>query len=62
MIPNIGPRGQRQRLRLGIIAVVAAGALTVLLIVFDAPRLWRLSCFLPLWIGALGFLQAFDKT
>ena len=62
MIPNIGPRGQRQRLRLGIIAVVAAGVITVLLFLFDAPRLWRLACFFPLWIGALGFLQAFDKT
>ena len=62
MIPNIGPRGQRQRMRLGIIAVVAAGVLTVLLFAFDAQRLWRLACFFPLWIGALGFLQAFDKT
>lgn len=62
MIPNIGPRGQQQRFRLGMLAAVAAGALAAALLLLDAPRLWRLACFVPLWIAALGFFQAHDKT
>ena len=62
MIPNLGPRGQQQRFRLGILAAVAAGVLAAALLLLDAPRLWRLACFVPLWIAALGFFQARDKT
>ena len=62
MIPNIGPRGQQQRFRLGILAAVAAGVLAAALLLLDAPRFWRLVCFVPLWIGTLGFFQARDKT
>lgn len=62
LIPNIGPRGRRQRLRFGLTAAAVAGVLIALLFLFDAPRLWRLACFPPLWLGALGFFQARDKT
>ncbi len=45
-----------------MLAAVAAGALAAALLLLDAPRLWRLACFVPLWIAALGFFQAHDKT
>lgn len=62
MIPNIGPRGQRSRFRLGIVAFAAAALLAVVLLLVDAPRGWRLILFVPAWIGALGVFQARDKT
>ena len=62
MIPNIGPRGQRSRYRLGIVAFGAAAVLAVVLFLIDAPRPSRLLLFVPAWIGALGLFQARDKT
>jgi formate-dependent nitrite reductase membrane component NrfD len=61
-IPNIGPRGQRQRLTFGVVSFGAAVLLGLLLFVVDAARPWRLALFVPLWIGALGVFQARDKT
>ena len=61
-IPNIGPRGQVQRRRFGFIALGAAALLMVLLMILGAPRAWRLFAVLPLWLSALGFFQARDKT
>jgi len=61
-IPNIGPRGQRQRLTFGVVSLGAAVLLGLLLFVVDAARPWRLALFVPLWIGALGISQALDKT
>lgn len=62
MIPNIGPRERRKRLRFGAIffgsGVIAAGALMV----GAAPRAWRITVFLPFWLAALGYFQARDKT
>jgi hypothetical protein len=62
VIPNIGPRGQAQRRRFGFIALAAAALLLVLLTLLHLPRAWRLLEFLPLWLSALGFFQARDKT
>ncbi|MBI4502309.1 MAG: hypothetical protein HY700_14260 [Gemmatimonadetes bacterium] len=60
--PNIGPRGRASRLRAGVAAFVVGAALAVLLIATGLPRAWRLTLFIPLLIGALGFFQARDKT
>jgi len=60
--PNIGPRGQRSRFRLGVAAFGAAALLAVLLFLVGAPRPSRLILFVPAWIGALGAFQARDKT
>jgi hypothetical protein len=61
-IPNIGPRGRRQRLTLGVVSLGVAAVLgTVVLAVGAAPG-WRLGLFVPLWLGALGIFQALDKT
>jgi hypothetical protein len=61
-IPNIGPRGQRQRLTLGLLALGVAAAGAIVLFGFGAPRLWRLLLFVPLWSAALGYFQAREKT
>ena len=59
---NLGPRQRRLRRIFGVagllVAVVAAGALYA----FDAPRWTRVALVLPLWIAALGFFQAREKT
>jgi hypothetical protein len=61
-IPNIGPRGQRQRLRLAVIGLAATAVVASLLFAFSAPPVWRLTCLPPLWMAALGYFQARDKT
>jgi hypothetical protein len=61
-IPNIGPRGQRQRLTFGLVSLAIAVLLSAALFALDAGRAWRIALFVPLWIGALGVFQARDKT
>ena len=61
-IPNIGPRGRRRRLRMGLMSLGAAVLLAVGIFALGAPRAWRLTLFVPVWIGALGIFQALDKT
>ena len=59
---NIGPRAIRLRRRAGYAGAAIALALLILLLVFDAPRLWRLVLLAPLFTATLGFLQAREKT
>ena len=61
-VANIGPHGELQRLRLGIMAVAAAFLLGALIFALGVPRAWRLTLFIPLWIAGLGFFQARAKT
>jgi hypothetical protein len=61
-VPNIGPRGRRHRLRMGLMSFGAAVLLAVVIFALGAPPAWRLTLFAPLWIGALGVFQALDKT
>jgi hypothetical protein len=61
-IANIGSGGQQRRMRLAMMALVAAASLAGVLFGLGAPRGWRLVLFPPLWIGLLGFLQAREKT
>jgi len=62
MIPNIGPRGQRQRLTFGLVSLGAAVLLAGVLVTVGVPRGWRAVVFVPLWLSALGFFQARQKT
>ena len=62
MIPNIGPRGQRQRLTFGLVSLGAAALLGGVLVALGAARGWRAVLFVPLWLSALGFFQAREKT
>jgi|SRR5688572_32067266 len=61
-IPNIGPRERRRRLIGGIVLVAIALCAGVALVLFNAPRPWRLLVFLPAWAGALGVFQVTAKT
>jgi len=60
--PNIGPRERQRRLVGGFfflaIAICEAGCL----LVFNAPRPWRLMVFLPTWAAAIGFFQVKART
>ena len=61
-IINIGPRQRRGRMRYGVVARGASVILGSLLIATGVSGAWRVSLFLPLWIGALGVFQARAKT
>ena len=61
-IANIGLRGRQRRRRMGFMALAGAALLATALLTLDAPRGWRLTVFVPLWLAALGFFQARDKT
>jgi hypothetical protein len=49
-------------MRAGIVALGAAVLLASVFLALGAPRGWRLSVFIPLWMGGLGVFQARDKT
>ena len=61
-VANIGPRGRRQRLRIGMtwlaISTGAAGALALA----GGPRWLRLGLFGPFALGAFGIFQAYEQT
>jgi hypothetical protein len=59
---NIGPREQRKRRVMGIVALTVGVSLAFLLVVLQAPRLARLVVFFPVWIAGLGLLQSREKT
>lgn len=61
-IPNIGSEERRKRLWAGFAALSMGVAIAATLVGVHAPRLWRVPVFLPFWVGALGFVQARDKT
>jgi len=61
-VANIGPRERRKRMRFGAVLLAAGAGLEAVLVGVEAQRLWRLFLFLPLWVGALGLLQAREKT
>ena len=59
---NIGPREQRKRRLMGVVALTVGVGLSFLLVVYSAPRISRLVVFLPIWIAGLGLMQAREKT
>ena len=61
-VPNIGAVQRRQRWIFGAIATVGALTLLAILLLWDAPRIWRLTVALPAGLAALGFLQSREKT
>ncbi|MDQ1558755.1 MAG: hypothetical protein QOD32_1815 [Pyrinomonadaceae bacterium] len=61
-VSNIGPREQRKRRLLGIVALTVGVAAAFLLVVYDAPRALRALVFFPVWIAGLGLLQARERT
>lgn len=59
-IENIGPLERRKRLLAGVAALVLGAALAWL--PPGDALWWRLTLFVPFWGGALGILQALDRT
>lgn len=61
-IANIGAGGRRKRLMFGIVALGVGAVIAVLLVAIGAPRVWRAPLIFVFYVGALGILQARDKT
>ena len=59
---NIGPRGQRARLTVGIVMLGVAAVIVAGQIMLDWPRWWRMLTVLPFFAGMLGVLQAHKGT
>ena len=59
---NIGPREQLKRRVMGVVFLIIGAGLAFLMIAYDAPRLFRLVVFFPLWMAGLGLFQAREKT
>ncbi|HUB08098.1 MAG TPA: hypothetical protein VMB50_13905 [Myxococcales bacterium] len=59
---NIGPRERRKRFTGGVVFLGVAVALAACELATGATRPWRLLLFVPLWVSAVGFFQARDKT
>jgi hypothetical protein len=59
---NIGPRERQRRLVGGFFFLAIAICVGGCLILFHAPRPWRLLVFLPTWAAAIGFFQVRAKT
>lgn len=61
-IANIGPRERQRRMRIGVVSLVGGVCFAAILVGIEAHWLWRLFLFLPFWAGAVGILQAREKT
>lgn len=59
---NIGPRERAIRRTSGWVMSAVSVALGLALWLGGAPRLWRAALFVPLFLAAVGFLQARHKT
>jgi hypothetical protein len=61
-IANMGPRERRKRLVSGISALAASVVISFLFVFYGVRPVFRLPLFIPLFVGALGFFQARDRT
>ena len=61
-VANIGPRERAKRMRFGICVLFVGGCFGAAMVALQVDRLWRLFLLLPFWAGAVGVLQAREKT
>lgn len=61
-VANIGEKERQKRLVMGIGVIVVSIGIGVGLAVTGISRWWRLSLFVPFFLGALGYFQAMEKT
>jgi hypothetical protein len=61
-IANIGPRGIRLRRITGLVGFVLGAGLGLGMVLGHAPYAYRILALGPFLIGALGWLQAREKT
>ena len=59
---NIGPGETRKRRVMGVVALAAGAVLAFALVVVGAPWWSRAVVFFPVWLAALGLLQARERT
>jgi hypothetical protein len=59
---NIGPRERRKRRVMGVAALAAGAGLAFALVASAAPWWSRAVVFFPVWLAALGLLQAREQT
>lgn len=59
---NLGPRGTRQRLLLGMMTLAVACACLIWIDQTGASRWWRIGAYPLLWLGVVGLLQARART
>lgn len=61
-VANIGPKGRRQRVTLGVV-MLGIGVIALCgLLWFEAERWLRVLLVVPFWVGALGVFQARGHT
>jgi hypothetical protein len=61
-VTNIGPGESRKRRVMGVAALAAGAGLAFALVAWGAPWWTRAVVFFPVWIAALGLLQARERT
>lgn len=61
-IINIGPRERQKRFVFGVTALFLSVVISAIFVIESVPAVWRLFLFVPLFVGALGFFQARDRT
>ena len=61
-VANIGPRGIRLRRRIGLAGFLAGAVFGLVLVLTGAPTSWRVMATAPFFVGALGWLQARERT
>jgi hypothetical protein len=61
-VANIGPRGRKQRLQIGMIWLAIGSAAAGVLALVGVPRWLRLGLFGPFAFGAMGVFQAYEQT
>ncbi|HEY0375836.1 MAG TPA: hypothetical protein VGC87_02670 [Pyrinomonadaceae bacterium] len=59
---NLGPRERRKRRLMGVVALTVGVGLAFVLVIYGAPRLFRLVIFFPIWMAGLGLLQSRERT
>ena len=61
-LANIGPAGRRRRRILGAIIIAVGLAMVAAFIAARAVPGWVLVAFVPFLVGALGLIQARERT
>ena len=61
-VANIGPRGIRLRRLTGLVGFALGAAVGLGLVLAPGPYAWRVLALGPFLIGALGWLQARERT
>lgn len=61
-IANIGPRERQKRFVFGVTALFLSVVISAIFVIEGVRPVWRLMLFVPLFVGALGFFQARDRT